>query len=413
MLLVSSGIARAEDNVVRQVVVSVKTNDSVLPARVQKRMELSVETVGQQVLIGRSLTELGTKREVFEHTIKDIFDRVLVGYSVASVRITPDSRTQLEVTLAPWGDVVRDVKLDIDYSDMSLAAVSLIQQDLGNLAENIRSILVGMPVDSVDWSSGVTKSVIRETLSAQLPEFRANIEILSGQVTTVKLVLLPAGPKVQNVRVSIRSQSIPNILLMEARPPVEKAAQMLRGVPVAFVERHGDYFKQKLLASLIGSPVVNRYGLNLSLAMMPGPDTEIDISAGTKLYKVTLEGLLDIGRKEDNTAAILHIGKYVAKQHEFFVETTFVPSTVSWKIAPGWSYHTSPYCEGGIKYDFSNQSSVLWLKQDLSKNILLRLERTTVSHNNELGLRYKLHEFLSAEYVITNDAKWLRLVGNL
>ncbi|MBP2649981.1 MAG: hypothetical protein H6Q74_806 [Firmicutes bacterium] len=407
------GLVCAEEESADSVTVSVKASKVSLPDRVAKRMELSIATVGEQVIVGRKVGEIATNREAYERIIKEVFDRVLVGYSVERATITAGKVTHIDVVLSPWGDIVRDIKLEIDFGAMRPETVSLIKQDLGNLEAEIRNILVGMPVESVDWSGGVTKLVIREALAEQLPEFRANLEIVPGPTTVVKLALLPAGPTVQDTRIIIRSQSIPNILLLEARPPVEEAATKLRGLPVAFVERHGDFFNKQINDSLINHAVVKRYGLTLNVNISAGTDTEVKINAETNKYRVTLEGLLDVGRKEDNTSAILHFGRYFAKQHEFFVETTFITSTVAWKVAPGWGYHWDKWFEAGLKYDLNNQCSIIWAKRDLGKNWSLRLERLADSGYTELGLRYKLHEFLSAEYVFTSDTKWLRLVGNL
>jgi hypothetical protein len=67
----------------------------------------------------------------------------------------------------------------------------------------------------------------------------------------------------------------------------------------------------------------------------------------------------------------------------------------------------------GIKYNTSSSQNMLWLSKELSPSWTMRLERNPKNRNNELGLRYKLHDFLSAEYIITKDDQWLRLVGHL
>ncbi|MBP2654218.1 MAG: hypothetical protein H6Q73_1787 [Firmicutes bacterium] len=413
MMVAPAGISGAEEAKVELVAVSVTSNEVSPPARVAQRMERSIATVGEHVLVGHKVAEIVSYRQSYEKIIKEVFDRVLVGYTVKQVLITPGKTAHIDVVITPWGDVMRDVRLEVDFGALPPEAIALVKRDLGDLEEQISSILVGMPVEAVDWSGGVAKATIRETLAAQLPEFRANLEIMPGQITVVKLALLPAGPIVQDVQVAVRSQSIPNILLLEARQPVEDAATMLRGLPVAFVERHGDFFRDRLTAAVASNSVVKRYGLGLSISLNSGVDTEIKINAESKRYRVTLEGFLDVGRKEDSTSARLHFGNYLGKQHEAFVETTFIPESVSWKVTPGWGYRIAQSTETGIKYDLNKMCSIIWVKNDLGKNWTLRLERLPASGYTELGVRYKLHEYLSAEYVFTNDNKWLRLVGNM
>ncbi|MBQ2134691.1 MAG: hypothetical protein II203_03175 [Phascolarctobacterium sp.] len=43
----------------------------------------------------------------------------------------------------------------------------------------------------------------------------------------------------------------------------------------------------------------------------------------------------------------------------------------------------------------------------------LRAEHFANKNRNEYGVRYRIHEFLSAEYVYGGDEFYLRIIGNL
>ncbi len=408
-----SGEAAAANAAVETVTVSVRAGDAPPPSRVIKRMEQSIATVGDHVLTGRKVADVDSGKASYEKLIKEIFDRVLVGYSVQEVTITPGRTAHIAVRILPWGDVVRKVVVETDLGGISPQLAGLFRSDLGDVEDRIGQVLIGMPVDSVDWASSVSKTVIREHLAAQLPEFRANIEIIAGQTTTVKLSLAPAGPLVKDVRVTLRSRTIPNFLLLEARPVVEDAANPLRGLPVAFVERHGDYFRDMLTKVAAAQPVTDRYSLKLIATLRPGVATDMDISAETTKYNVKLEGYLDMGRKENDTSARLHVGQYLGRRDELFMEVTFIPASVTWEFVPGWGHRLGSATEAGVKYNLSSKHGLFWLRQDLDERWSLRLERTPVTGIYEAGLRFKLHEFLSAEYIVTTNNRWLRLVGNL
>lgn len=413
ILTVWTGMAAAENTTIDAVTVSVLADDAPPPARVIKRMEQSVATVGDHVLTGRKVAEVESGKASYEKLIKEIFDRVLVGYVVEEVDIAPGPTAHITVHIQPWGDIVRSVVLETDLGGVSPQLAPLFRQDMGNIEEKISQALVGMPVDAVDWAGSVSKTVIRELLAAQLPEFRANLEIIPGTTTTVKLSLAPSGPLVTDVSVTLRSRTIPNFLLMGARPAVEEAAAPLRGLPVAFVERHGEYFRNLLTEVAVAQPAAKRYGLSLTSLLRPGVLTDLEISAETTKYNVTLEGYLDMGSKENDTSARLHVGKYIGKQDEVFLEMTFIPNSVTWEFAPGWGHRLGPSTETGFKYNINDKVGILWLRQDLDDHWALRLERTPSERYNEVGVRYKLHAFLSAEYVIATGRHWLRLVGNL
>jgi hypothetical protein len=95
------------------------------------------------------------------------------------------------------------------------------------------------------------------------------------------------------------------------------------------------------------------------------------------------------------------------------MEITLIPTSVTWEFVPGWGHRLGPRTEAGAKYNLSSELGLLWLKQELDDRWSLRLERTPAKGFNEVALRYKLHEFLSAEYIVTTNNRWLRLVGNL
>lgn len=412
LLSVWSENALAASDTVDKIVVTVGAEESP-PDRIAKRMTASITTVGEQMLVGRTLIDVEANQAKYENLVRDIFNRVLVGYTVDQVHLSPGTTTGILVTVQPWGDVVRNVSLEIDMGGLSPEVMKLIKQDMGKVEEQVADVLLGLPVESVEWAGGISKNVIRELLAGQLPEFRSNLEINAGQQTTVKLALIPTGAIINNVQFSLRSQTIPNILLAEARPPVREAAEMLRGLPVAFVERHKEYFTTELAKNVAKYPIVQKYGLLLTPAIIPGSNTEITLNVETTKYRVLLEGSLDMGRQDDNTLAKLHFGKFAGNRDEIFMEIKFMPDNLDWEFEPGWGHKFTENTVAGLRYNVSERQSILWLDHYLGPNWTIRLEETPRTDYYECGVRYKLHEFLSAEYVITEKENWLRLIANL
>ena len=398
---------------IQRVTVSITSTDGSLPSRVSKRMEASIATVGKHVFSNLSVSEVEDSRKGYETIIKDVADRVLVGYAVEKVAITAGVTSHIAVTVAPWGDVVRDVNLEIDFGGLSPEFTGLVRQDLSTLQQDLAGVLVGLPVDALDWAGAVSKVVIREILAAQLPEFRSNFEILSGTRTTVRISLLPQGPVVQDAKITLRSRTIPNVILMLAKPEAEKQATVMNGLPVAFVQRHSDYFNNKIKTAINNHPIAKDYGLTLTPKVIPGTETILEIRAETDKYRLSLEGYVDVGRKEDNTALKLHAGKLISTTDELYVEAEFIPAGVTWSFYPGWSRKLGPTTYGGMKYDISENSTVVTLNQYVARDWLLRGQRETVSGQYEIGVRYKIHDLLSAEYVFRNHDNWLRLIGHL
>lgn len=381
--------------------------------RVLRRMSESVKTIGEHLLLGRSTIEVSGRRDHYERLVRDVFDRVLVGYTVEKVEIDPAAVTQIRISLAPWGETVRNVSVRVDYSGIAPEAVNLVKLDMGKLEPDIQAALLGLPVDAVDWATGVARELIRELLSRQLPEFHFSLDIEAGRDTSVRLSLFPTGQVVREAKVSLRSFTIPNLMLIHARPAIEMQASSMRGLPVAYVERHRAYFTENIRLTTISDPLIRQFGLKVSPIVRPGPDTEVAISVEAERFRITADVLLDIGKERDNISGKVHLGQRISKRDEVFLELKVLPGMMTWEVMPGLGHQFASDTWAGLRYRTNDKEWVAWLEQGLGGRWSLRAERWPNLNYNEIGIRYKLHDFLSAEFVLTNDRNWLRMVGHL
>jgi len=381
--------------------------------KVIRRMSESVKTIGEHLLLGRSIIEVSGRRDYYELLFRDVFDRVLVGYTVEKVEIESAQIAKIRLSVVPWGDTVRNVSIQIDYSGIAPEAITLVKQDMGKLEAEIEAALIGLPVDAVDWATGVARELIREILRRQLPEFHFSLDVEAGRNTVVRLSLIPTGPIIREAKVSLRSQTIPNLLLVHARPEIEMQARSLRGLPVAYVERHLAYFTERIRETTLSDSVIRQFALSVSPKVIPGPDTEVLVTVETDRFRVTAEVFLDTGRERDNISAKAHVGQRVGRKDELFFELKVLPGMMTWEVMPGWGHQFASDTWVGLRYRTNDQEWVVWLEQKLGNRWALRAERWPNLNYNEIGIRYKLHDFLSAEFVLTNDRSWLRMVGHL
>lgn len=383
-----------------------------LPPRLAARIQASAHAIAEQVLIGRPVAALEEQRTAYERMVREVFDRILIGYSVAEVCLRPGETTVISLRLAPWGEVVEQTELLWDETALPAAGRPEVNRRLGQLKARVDEVLLGMPVDAADWGGSLARTVVRDWFFDQLPEFRPDVEVSVGRRTQVKLVLTPQAPLVQSLQVTLRSRSLPNMLLFQVQQDLEKEAQSWRYLPVAFAARHQEELAAQLLAKAHRHPWVRRLGLQLRLAeVRPGPLTEVVLEAESDCYRIFAEGYLDMGKEKEATTVRLHAGWKTAPGSEVFVEVDFLPNDVKNYWYSGLGFRVTPRTEAGLKYNAREEETILWLQQQLGGPWGLRLERHGGGHRNEAGVRYKVHDFLSAEYVFTNDDQWLRLIG--
>ena len=382
-------------------------------AIVLRRMSESVKTIGEHLLLGRSTIDVAARRDYYERLVRDVFDRVLIGYTVERVEIDPAQTTKIRLSVIPWGDTVRNVNIRVDYSGIAPEAIALIKQDMGKLETEIQAALIGLPIDAVDWATGVARELIREILRRQLPEFHFSLDVEAGRDTAVRLSLFPTGPIVREAKVSLRSQTLPNLLLVHARPAIEEQARSMRGLPVNYVERHLTYFTELVRTTVLADPVIRQFALNVMPKVTPGQDTDVLVTVDTDRFRITAEVFLDTGKDRENISAKAHLGQKIGKRDELFLELRVLPGMMTWEFMPGWGHQFGSDTWAGLRYRTNDREWVGWLEQGLGGRWSLRAERWSGLDRNEIGLRYKLHDFLSAEFIMTNDRSWLRMVGHL
>jgi hypothetical protein len=91
-------------------VTAVTTAQSNLPPLVAERMNHSVAAIAGQLMEGKDLTAVQAKQVDYENLIHEVFDKVLVGYTVKNVTVYPAAVTKVQVELFPWSETIQQAQ---------------------------------------------------------------------------------------------------------------------------------------------------------------------------------------------------------------------------------------------------------------------------------------------------------------
>lgn len=412
--LCGSHTARAEAQKIEQLTVRVEAASS-LPLAVERRMETSVQAIAEQLLLGQRLDAYEERRAADEALIRDVFDRVLVGYTVSHVRIAAGRETALVVTLLPWQDRIETVETEISVESLEPSMVPLVLQDMEGFDEVYTDTLLGLPIAATDWTQGVLKERVQRYLEDHLPEFRADFDIVSGRTAKVQLLLYPRLPVVRSVDLSMRSDSIPNFTLLAYRGQMQQEANRLLGVPVAFAERHRADIAERMEHALDREPGVRALDLQTRVSCRIGEKTAVEARTDTTAWKFRLEGWADMGHakaEEQDVRFRGHAGKFLSGRDEIFYELDFFPQEGRWRHYFGYEREIFPDWWAAWKYDVHENAGIVALRTRLSPRVQLRYEYRRSDRGSEVGLSYRLHDFLRLELIRDEDDEWLRLIGD-
>lgn len=400
---------------VETVQVSLSVRQGEIPPSVEKRIRASIEAIGGQVLTGKDDSLFRLSADRYNRVLADIVNRVVVGYVVADIQASYGPSTHIAVTLQPVGQMIQTVDTEIEYGNLSAEAEALLRRDLAGAEERMSALLTGLPVDSVGWAESVSQSAGKEYLSSVLPEFQASFEVESGEHTKVRVYLLPQGEIVRNGILTFRETTIPRVFMYRAAEKTEGLMRGLEGLPVDFVRRHSQDIAARMREELLSDSFIRRYEIAVDTELVPGVTSELKVDALTDHWYIRAEAWLDAGRDGNKNAAVDGIlGYYVTRNDLLFGQARLYPGPMEWNVYAGWAHRFGREYLLGYKYDMVEDSNHVFARKTFGERWALRYERDFHENENEYGLSYRIHNYMTLEYVYNEEeGKWLRLIANL
>jgi len=382
------------------------------------KMASSMRIVSEQLFADRDSAAVLSDREGYERLLGEIADRVITGYQASDVSLSvidkgSSSTARVDFGVVPWSQRVRDAKVEVSFSGISEEAAFFLREKIPTLQSDIESTLEGASLDATDWASGVVRGLVRDEVEKSLPDFRAAVDVtVKDGDAQVQVVVYPVGDLVRDVTYSMDSRTIPNLLLMQLKYRYADKVKAMRGLPVSYVKENSDTLKAGILDSLRHEKEVRRYNLRPEMTIRPGADTQVDIALESHNYRIWLEGYGDIGRDDHNLSGRAHFGKFFARHSEIFGEVGVELKDVDWDFSGGYAYHKGK-AQVAYMRRAPSAENVWRVEYDFTPKWRLRYEHFSGSGVSEWAVRYRIHEFLSGEYVFSTDKSYFRVVGNL
>ena len=378
-----------------------------------QKMGASLRVVAQQLFLDREVEQLQEEGPAYAELLTDIGDRVLTGYYVQNTELDFARQTTIRFQVSSWDKTIAEPLVDLQLSGIEPQLATGLEKSLPQLRADIVQTLQGASLDAIDWADGVLRRIIREQVERELPEFKVAVDLVREQEQViVQVIIYPIGEIVRNVNYQLKSEAIPNILLLDLKYKYQEECERLRGLPLDYVSRHQQELKELLQAKLLAEPVVQRYHLQPQITLVPKNDLELEIVLASAEYRIWLEGYADLGRDEHNLSGKAHVGRYLAPQTEVFCEAELLLNPTDWNYYLGYT-HGYKKSRASYLYGMPHNNNVYRIQYLPNKLWSCRLEHHSQDERNEYALRYRIHEFLSAETVYADDEFYLRIIGNL
>lgn len=415
-----TGTAVAADmGKVKDVSVSV-TSETRIPSAINQRMEKSIKSIGQELLLEKDVNDIRENTGNYEKIIQEVFDKVLVGYSVDKVNLVTDKSTHISVELQPWHDEIKEVQVELIVEGMAPLLEQMVRKDMTGIEQVFSDTLTGLPVGAIDWSNGVLKQNVNAFMEDKLPEFRADFDIVEvAENSKVKLTVYPLLPVVRTMELRMRSDTVPNFTLLTQRRKLQDEANKLIGLPVAFVNRHKTELETNLSDTMDNTKGFRFFGMKTESTLEINEKMSLMSRSNTPKLRVRGESWKDIGHRhygnKHSSRWRGHLGWMPTSREELFIEGDLYPFAGEWGINlhGGYMYNIDGGLWAGVKYDFRNAKPETEIKYVFDKRWSVRHEYRKYDNQWEAGVRYKLHDYMALEAVRDKDGGWLRIIGTI
>lgn len=233
------------------------------------------------------------------------------------------------------------------------------------------------------------------------------------------LMVYPKLPVIRTVDLSMRSDTIPNFTLLGHRELAQDKVDDLVGVPVSFVRRHQAELEDDIRQELDGLSDFRALHMKTEVDIQAAEQLRLMSRSNSSRYRLRLTGWQDIGRRgtihhdaDDNLLFRVHAGRMMSGQDEFFLLFDVMPQQMNWDWQLGLDRRLNSRFHSQLRYDARQKRLIFGGWQQLAPRWQLRYEYRTADHLGEAGLRYKMHDFLSLEYVVDREQNWLRIIGD-
>ena len=377
------------------------------------KMASSMRVVSDQLFLGKDDLLVANDKLGYERLLQDVGERVFTGYELTRVDLIPGPSTKIKLFAKSWSKTIVAPEIDLQFSGMEPETALYLEKRIPSVRNRLNEAISGASVEASDWAGGVLRQLVRKEIEEALPEFKAAVDLVQEKDRTiVQVIIYPVGQVVRNIECEVRSEDIPNILLFELKYRYYKKFDQLRGLPLEYVKKHEADIKQGFIDSLCQEKEIRDYNLKPQIDFVIDTDLGINVLMKSPTYKVWFEGYADLGRKEDNVSGKAHVGKYISTRDEIFAEAELITNDVKWAYTFGYTRDV-----GKTRWTYGRRlpkgENDFRLEYIISPKWQLRAERYSGRNRNEFGVRYRIHEFLSAEFVHGGNENYLRLIGNL
>lgn len=363
----------------------------------RERMEFSIGRVGEKILLSRSVSVLNANRDALERVIFNVFSKVLIGFKLDRVDLFPGKHSKIIVQLTPNPPFVEKVRVNLEMEGVSPGISEIVQDTVQLLEKELSRILIGVPVGSISWSEGIINQAVHYLVEREFPGFECGFSLKAGVDTEFAITLKSVTPVIKDVKVSYSSSNFPVWLVRQKAKGYEEHFEIIKGMPVDFLEHYQSRVEKYLTNYLNDQPELERIGLKARLGIRAGTTTRIKVFTESETLQTRLEARYFID-DEDNFGNFQCYLGYKNEVSEVYTRY-FWGDYPGGRLMAGYRWPVSTNLTAALEYEFIDYYKTIWVHYQFERGDYFDLRIGLEGSPNEAVIGILLNDQLNLELV--------------
>ncbi|MGE5557121.1 MAG: hypothetical protein ACM3WV_00770 [Bacillota bacterium] len=202
---------------------------------IRERIRKSIESVSGEIFLDKPVASLRQERAGLTVKMKELLNRSLIGFIVTDLRLEIGGRVVVYAVIEACRPRVGAVCVDIAMESADNPNW-LFDRNKNYLQQQLSSFLLGLPVESLEWSGGLLEPILKFTAQQVFPGFEIRTEVVTGETILVRYILTPDSPVLEDVSIEIFTGTMPQTIVNLLRPSIRETLESCKGMPVAYLQ---------------------------------------------------------------------------------------------------------------------------------------------------------------------------------
>jgi hypothetical protein len=361
----------------------------------QERIEYSVNRVGEKMLISQPVSLLENNKQSVKQTIFNVFSKALTGFQTDSVELLLGEHTIILLHLTPLPPFI--AKIDLDLKSMAPDWDYITKGASERVAAELNQIFTGLPVAATAWADNILNVVVNYLVEREFPGFTPVFTLATGEITHIKVSLIPLEPVVSDLSIHYSSANLPIWLVRSKVKKQQQQFALLKGLPVEFLIHYQPQIQRYYTDYLNGFPQIYQTGLTTKIAIAAGVKTEIDIAIGSSYYQTKLEARCFTGENDSFANLQAYLG-YKINDCEVYTRL-FSGDNPGGLYKVGFSVPISSNFYGGFEYDIQKYYKTVCLNYRFERGDYLELNLGLEGDIDKALIGFLINSNLNLEFV--------------